>query len=115
MNNLEILEKILKNSGLSQEVFAESLGYKKSTFNNYLKGRREIPQELIQKLNEIYNVNPAIFFDNTASLYIENETKTPSRDLDKMLDEAMSFDGKPMSENDRAVIRAYLEGKFGNK
>lgn len=36
-------------------------------------------------------------------------------DLDEILDNTMSFDGKPMTENDREAIRAYLEGRFSNK
>lgn len=72
MTKQEILEKILKRSGLSQESFANSLGYKKAAFNNYLKGRRDIPQDLIQSLSDIYHVNPAIFFDSDASLYLDD-------------------------------------------
>ncbi len=41
------------------------------------------------------------------------EEKLSSKDLDDLLDNAMSFDGKPMTEHDREVIRAYLQGKFG--
>ncbi|MDM8212821.1 helix-turn-helix transcriptional regulator [Enterococcus hirae] len=33
-------------------------------------------------------------------------------DLDKMLDNAMSFDGKPITDHDREIIRAYLKGKY---
>ncbi|ALV20720.1 helix-turn-helix domain-containing protein [Carnobacterium antarcticum] len=42
------------------------------------------------------------------------EEKLPT-DLDKILDNMMSFDGKPMTENDREAIRAYLEGRFSSK
>ena len=42
----------------------------------------------------------------------ERKTET---DLSKMLDNAMSFDGKPMSDHDREIIMAYLEGKFAEK
>lgn len=76
MNKQEILEKILKRSGLSQEEFANSLGYKKAAFNNYIKGRRDIPQDLIQSLSDVYNVNPAIFFDNKSSLYLDDILST---------------------------------------
>ncbi|MGK9328937.1 XRE family transcriptional regulator, partial [Melissococcus plutonius] len=35
-----------------------------------------------------------------------------TNDLDEMLDNVMSFDGKPMTDHDREVIRAFLKGKF---
>ena len=36
-----------------------------------------------------------------------------SDDLDDVLDNVMSFDGKPLDDHDREVIRAYLKGRFG--
>lgn len=42
-------------------------------------------------------------------------TQKMPTDLDEILDNTMSFDGKPMTENDREAIRAYLEGRFSNK
>lgn len=41
--------------------------------------------------------------------------ETLPTDLDEILDNMMSFDGKPMTENDREAIRAYLEGRFSSK
>lgn len=43
------------------------------------------------------------------------EKTISSTDLDEILDGMMSFDGKPMTENDREAIRAYLEGRFSAK
>lgn len=42
-------------------------------------------------------------------------TEETTDDLDKMLDTAMSYDGKPLTEIDRAAIRAYIEGRFDQK
>ncbi|MGH1713713.1 XRE family transcriptional regulator, partial [Enterococcus faecalis] len=36
-----------------------------------------------------------------------------SDDLDDVLDNVMSFDGEPLDDHDREVIRAYLKGRFG--
>ena len=40
-------------------------------------------------------------------------TDEKSDDLDDVLDNVMSFDGKPLDDHDREVIRAYLKGRFG--
>ncbi|MCF1614819.1 helix-turn-helix domain-containing protein [Tetragenococcus koreensis] len=67
-----------------------------------------------ERLNKV-----ADYFDvSTDYLLGRTDLRKPSEeytsdDLDKMLDNAMSFDGKPMTDHDREVIRAYLEGKFG--
>lgn len=41
--------------------------------------------------------------------------KKKSDDLDDVLDNVMSFDGKPLDDHDREVIRAYLRVDSGNK
>lgn len=72
-NNIpRTLEKIVEKSGLEQDKFAETLGLKKAAFNNYIKGRRELPKKVITLLMEKYNVNPQIFFDENAPMYIRN-------------------------------------------
>lgn len=46
----------------------------------------------------------------------EDEQPLPKNlDLDKILDNTMSFDGQPMTDSDREAIRAYLIGRFSNK
>lgn len=41
--------------------------------------------------------------------FVEKKTD----DLDEVLDNVMSFDGEPLDDHDREVIRAYLKGRFG--
>lgn len=61
---------------------------------------------------------------HTTTDYLNGSTDDPSipdkptvteADLDEMLDNARSFDGKPMDDHDRALIRAYLKGLYDNK
>lgn len=60
---------------------------------------------------------------NTTTDYLSGKTdnwekKSRSKedaDLDRMLDDTRSFDGKPMTKHDREVIRDYLEWRFHNK
>lgn len=73
-NVTQILENLVRQSGLDQAVFAESIGLKKAAFNNYIKGRRDLPKSVIVKLMEVYNVNPSAFFDDKAPMYTELST-----------------------------------------
>ena len=62
---------------------------------------------------------------HTTTEYLNGSTDDPSipdkkqtitdADLDEMLDNARSFDGKPMTPHDRELIRAYLKGLYDNK
>lgn len=63
----------------------------------------------------------ADYFDTSIDYLLgrtDNPNSTQERvpdDLDKMLDNAMTFGGKPLTEIDRAAIRAYIEGRQSSK
>lgn len=52
--------------------------------------------------------------------YLLGRTDTPSlgdkvklpEDLNKLLDNVKSFDGKPITENDKEAVRIFLEGRL---
>jgi len=67
-----ILKEIVAKSGMEQEKFGETIGLKKAAFNNYVQGRRELPKSVITKMMEVHNINPAVFFDKDAPLYIRD-------------------------------------------
>lgn len=76
-----VLKDIVAKSGLEQEKFGETLGLKKAAFNNYVQGRRELPKSVITKMMEVHNINPSVFFDKDAPLYIRDVTNTNLNNL----------------------------------
>lgn len=69
--------------------------------------------ENIEKVADFFSVSVDYLLGKSEALK-SNLTVIPD-DLNKVLDEMKSFDGKPMTPHDREVIRAYLEGKFADK
>lgn len=55
----------------------------------------------------------ADYFCTTPDKMLGVKQESYSSDLDAMLDHAESYNGKPMTQHDREIIRAYLEGHFG--
>jgi transcriptional regulator with XRE-family HTH domain len=53
--------------------------------------------------------------DNLTNKHFESVQAHSSNDLKSMVEKAMSFDGKPMNDNDKEAILAYLEGRFSSK
>ena len=102
----EILMEILKKSGKSQEAFAESLGIKKAAFNNYIKGRREIPNTLMETLAEVYSINPAVFFYEDVPMYI-SELKTSSNITNKIVSIV-----EQLNESRQNEVYIYAENKL---
>lgn len=68
----KVLKDIILKSGMEQERFGETIGLKKAAFNNYVQGRRELPKSVISKMMEVHGINPAVFFDKDAPLYIRD-------------------------------------------
>lgn len=84
-----------------------------STLTDYFKGRSLPSPENVEKLAKFFNVDKSEI-DPRFSTSNEKQSVTDN-DLDKMLDSARSFDGKPMSNHDREIIRAYLKGLYSGK
>lgn len=114
LGNKEIMakniQKLMHTNGIDRKKLADDLNISYTTISDWVNGKTYPRIDKIELLANYFKVTKSQLVESGNSL-----SKDDSKDLDKMLDSAMSFNGKPMSENDREVIRAYLEGKFGNK
>jgi transcriptional regulator with XRE-family HTH domain len=70
--------------------------------------------EGLQKVADYFNVSTDYLLGRVDTPGLD-AGKVESDDLDVMLDRMMSFDGEPMDDHDREVIRAYLKGRFAKK
>lgn len=116
------IRKYRKNKHLTAEQLATKLNISRTTLTRYETGVRKVNQDILFKLSEIFNVPINNFYppvdyktkEEDPSI-IKEEELTYQYDLDKMLDNARSFDGKPMTETDRKLIKQYLETLYGNR
>lgn len=107
MNTYEIIKELAKEKKISIRQLEFNFGYS----NGYLaswKKQNPNPVEL-GRLADYFGVSVDYLLGRES-----NRNKT-EKDLDKILDNVMSFDGQPMDDHDREVIRAYLKGKYGLK
>ena len=110
MNTYEIIKELSKEKRTSIRQLEMFFGYS----NGYLaKWKNNTPNsdELV-KIANYFNVSTDYLLGLTDE---KNGGQPVSTDLDDILDDMMSFDGKPMSAHDREVIRAFLQGKFADK
>lgn len=68
-------------------------------------------KDRLETLANYFDVSVDYLLGRTDNTKATDEKK--SDDLDDVLDNVMSFDGKPLDDHDREVIRAYLKGRFG--
>lgn len=112
----EKVRELARKKGLSLNQVEEKLGYSKNTL--YSLKRQKVSSERLQEIADYFNVstdyllgrtdNPTIAKDDTIAGYT-------SDDLRKMAENAKTFDGKPLTEEDidaiQNIIEIYLRGR----
>lgn len=104
----ERIAQLRKSRSMSQFQLAKTLNIATSTLGMYETNKRKPNMEMLEKL--------ADFFGVSIDYLLGRETSDKSDiDLDKAIDNAMSFDGKPVTEHDRKMMKqlwkAYMTGK----
>lgn len=106
----ERLKNLRKEAGLTQRQIAEKLQVGQNSYSNWEKGKRTPIQPTIEKLSEILN---------TSTDYLLGKTDIPDRDLeidiDNAIDNSVAYDGTPITDNDREIIKNFLKDYFSNK
>jgi CI-like repressor len=112
-NNEEIISLIksyLDNSSMSMSELANKAGVSKSTLSRYLSGSRVFP------LNKADDFASALGLTTEQFLNVTPSPKdTASNDIDEIINNAMMFDGKPLTEEDKRAIRGIIAGYMSSK
>lgn len=112
----EKIKELCQKRGISINSLEETLGYSRNTI--YSMKSKKPNAERLQEIADYFNVstdyllgrtdNPAIAGDDTIAGYT-------SDDLRKMAENAKTFDGKPLTEEDidaiQNIIEIYLRGR----
>ncbi|VMH20881.1 phage transcriptional regulator, Cro/CI family [Streptococcus pneumoniae] len=115
-STLEKIKELAKKRGIPLTKLEESLGYSTNYF--YTLKTKTPNSERLQQIADYFNVstdyllgrtdNPTIASDDTITGYT-------SDDLRKMAENAKTFDGKPLTEEDidaiQNIIEIYLRGR----
>lgn len=115
-STLEKIKELAQRRGISLAKLEESLGYSTNYF--YTLKTKTPNSERLQEIADYFNVstdyllgrtdNPRIASDETIGGYT-------SEDLRKMAENAKTFDGKPLTEEDidaiQNIIEIYLRGR----
>lgn len=107
------LQSLLQKSGKKQIDITRQVNIPASTLTGYFKGTRLPSPENVEKLAKFFNVENYEIDPRFKS--VTNDEENKSAEIEDMLDSAMTFDGKPLSNNDRNVIRGMIEAYLKNK
>ena len=111
-STLEKIKELAQKQGISLQKVAEDLGYS----INYLYTLKEkTPKsDRLQEIADYFNVSTDYLLGRTDNPAIAGEGSEPD-DIDKIIDHAMLFDGKPLTDEDRRAIRGIISGYMNSK
>lgn len=115
MTTFERIKKLAKKRGYSLQALAEKA---EIGINTIYKWKNYDPKGIdLAKVAKPLNTTTDYLLGRTDNPSIpDNESSVYSdTDLDEMLDNARSYDGKPMTDHDREIIKAYLKGYYSAK
>lgn len=107
-----IKELIIAKYG-NVRAFATESGISYTTVRSILeRGIMNAKAENVFKICHLLGISP----DTVADWGISNEQQpTNAHDIDNIIDNAMMFDGKPLTEEDKRAIRGIIAGYMSSK
>lgn len=93
----------------------KELGVKlgKSALSQYINGKSTPDQEKLVLLSKTLGVSEAWLMGYDAPM--ANDQQPNSHDIDEIIANAMMFDGKPLTEDDKRAIRGIIAGYMSSK
>lgn len=93
----------------------KELGVKlgKSALSQYINGKSTPDQEKLVLLSKTLGVSEAWLMGYDAPM--ANDPQPSSHDIDDIIANAMMFDGKPLTEDDKRAIRGIIAGYMSSK
>ena len=104
------LKEIRLNKKLTQKEIANHFNTSPQSYAQWEKGLRKPSAENLQKLADFFNVSTDYLLGKTDIPDPESDI-----DLDIAIDNSVAYDGTPITDHDREIIKNYLNEYFSNK
>jgi ORF016 len=101
---------------MEQIDLANRLGRKSSSsVSEWERGKYTPKAGVLNDISRIFNVSLSELMTKDLSDTSSPRTDNPSDDIDKIIDRAMFFDGKPLTDDDRRALRGIISGYMNSK
>lgn len=108
----QTIRDLRKQRKISQTELAKILHVSQQTVTAWETGKAEPSSSAISSLADYFNVTTDYLLGRPEKKDYDNVDYVA---LDKALDNARSFDGEPMDDHDREILRGILKGYFTTK
>ena len=106
------LKELRQKANITQKELALSINSSQQNIAFYEKGERKPKHEMVEKLANFFNVSADYLLGKTDILDPESDIDL---DLDFAIDNSVAYDGTPITDHDREIIKNYLNEYFSNK
>lgn len=106
----ERLKSLRKKAGLTQKNIADNFNIKQPTYAQWEQGKRQPSKETLEKFASYFNVSTDYLLGKT-----DNPSPVSEIDIDTAIDNSVAYDGSPITDNDRKIIKNFLKDYFANK
>ncbi|EGU62968.1 DNA-binding helix-turn-helix protein [Streptococcus mitis bv. 2 str. SK95] len=107
---IERLKKLRKEGKLTQKDIATFLNISQPAYQQFESGKKKMNLETMEKLADYFNVSTDYLLGKTDFTDIDLEV-----DIDNAIDNSVAYDGTPITDNDRMIIKDFLKEYFANK
>lgn len=107
----EKIKELCQKRGISINSLEETLGYSRNTI--YSMKSKKPNAERLQEIADYFNVSTDYLLGRTDNPAIAGGSEPD--DIDKIIDRAMFFDGKPLTDDDRRALRGIISGYMNSK
>lgn len=103
------LKSLRDDKGWTKTYVANHLGIKMQTYANYEYGLREPDLKLANNIAKLYGVSADFLLSG------KDSKKKGKLSLDEAVDSVMSFDGRPVTDHDRQMMKSLWKSYLENK
>lgn len=108
MSTFEIVKKLCQQRKISLAELENKLGFGKNSLYSW---KNKTPNgESLKKVADYFNVSTDYLLGRD-----EPTKQNHNFTVEEALESVMSYDGKPLTDNDREVLRGIVEGYLNNK
>ena len=104
------IAELRSNAHMSQFQLAKVLGIGTSTLGMYETNQRKPSPKVLKHIADYFNVSTDYLLGRS-----NNEKEKKGLSLDEAVDSVMSFDGRPVTDHDRQMMKSLWKSYLENK
>lgn len=113
MSVLYKIKDLANEKGVSLSELERSIGISNGSISKWEKSSPKA--DTLQKVADYFNVSVDYLLGRTNNRFYGLSDKQREISIEQALDSVMSYDGKPMTDNDREILKGIIEAYMNKK